>query len=216
MKLIRPAIVLVLILTAVMTLVVYPMMPDAVASHWNAAGDLNGTMPKFWGLILIPLLMYGFCALLVVLPRTDPLRNNYQKFQDYYEGFILVFATFFFFVQLQIILWGLGIHISPNLTLPVMIGILFIYIGFLIEHAEPNWFVGIRTPWTLSSDSVWKKTHQRGATLFKLAGVVSMIGILAGIYAWLFILIPVIAVALYTVVYSYIEFRKEQTTGIAR
>ena len=216
MKLIRVAIALVLILTAVMTLVAYPLMPDAVASHWNAAGDLNGTMPKFWGLILIPLLMYGFCALLVVLPRIDPLRNNYQKFQDYYDGFILVFAVFFFFVQLQIILWGLGIHISPNLTLPVMIGILFIYIGFLIGHAEPNWFVGIRTPWTLSSDSVWKKTHQRGATLFKLAGVVSMIGILAGIYAWLFILIPAIAVALYTVVYSYILFTKEQTTGIAR
>jgi len=216
MKLIRVAIALVLILTAVMTLVAYPMMPDAVASHWNAAGDLNGTMPKFWGLILIPLLMYGFCALLVVLPRIDPLRNNYQKFQDYYEGFILVFAAFLFFIQLQIILWGLGIHIGPNLIMPLMIGILFIYIGFLIGHAEPNWFVGIRTPWTLSSDSVWKKTHQRGATLFKLAGVVSMIGILAGIYAWLFILIPVIAVALYTVVYSYIEFRKEQTTGIAR
>jgi len=216
MKLIRFAIILVLILTAVMTLVAYPVMPDAVASHWNAAGDLNGTMPKFWGLILIPLLMYGFCALLVVLPRIDPLRNNYQKFQDYYDGFILVFAAFLFFIQLQIILWGLGIHISPNLTMPPMIGILFIYIGFLIGHAEPNWFVGIRTPWTLSSDSVWKKTHQRGATLFKLAGVVSMIGILAGIYAWLFILIPAIAVALYTVVYSYIEFRKEQTTGIAR
>jgi len=216
MKLIRVAIVLVLILTAVMTLVAYPVMPDAVASHWNAAGDLNGTMPKFWGLILIPLLMYGFCALLVFLPRIDPLRNNYQKFQDYYNGFILVFAAFLFFIQLQIILWGLGIPISPNLTMPVMIGILFIYIGFLIGHAEPNWFVGIRTPWTLSSDSVWKKTHQRGATLFKLAGVVSMIGILAGIYAWLFILIPAIAVALYTVVYSYIEFRKEQTTGIAR
>ena len=216
MKMIRVAIALVLILTAVMTLVAYPLMPDAVASHWNAAGDLNGTMPKFWGLILIPLLMYGFCALLVVLPRIDPLRNNYQKFQDYYDGFILVFAVFFFFVQLQIILWGLGIHISPNLTMPVMIGILFIYTGFLIGHAEPNWFVGIRTPWTLSSDSVWKKTHQRGATLFKLAGVVSMIGILAGMYAWLFILIPAIAVALYTVVYSYIEFNKEQTTGIAR
>ena len=216
MKLIRPAIVLVLFLTAVITVVAYPVLPDVVASHWNAAGDLNGTMPKFWGLALIPVLMYGFCALFVVLPRIDPLRNNYQKFQDYYDGFILVFAVFFFFVQLQIILWGLGIHISPNLTLPVMIGILFIYIGFLIGHAEPNWFVGIRTPWTLSSDSVWKKTHQRGATLFKLAGVVSMIGILAGIYAWLFILIPAIAVALYTVVYSYIEFNKEQTTGIAR
>jgi uncharacterized membrane protein len=213
MKLIRPAIAFLLVFTAAMTLAAYPLMPDVVASHWNAAGEVNGTMPKFWGLVLIPLLMYGFCALLAVLPRIDPLRNNYRKFQDYYEGFILVFAAFLFFIQLQIILWGLGIRVSPNLTLPVMIGILFMYIGFLMEHAEPNWFVGIRTPWTLSSDSVWKKTHQKGATLFKLAGVVSMIGILAGVYAWLFILVPAIAVAVYTVVYSYVEFRREQAAG---
>jgi uncharacterized membrane protein len=216
MKLIRIAIALVLILTAVITLSVYPMMPDSVASHWNAAGDLDGTMPKFWGLILIPLLMYGLCALLMVLPRIDPLRTNYQKFQDSYEGFILVFAAFLFIIQLQIILWGRGIHLSPNLTFPVMIGILFISIGFLLEHAEPNWFVGIRTPWTLSSDSVWKKTHRKGAKLFKLAGVVSMIGILAGMFAWLFILVPAFAVALYTVVYSYTEFKKEQAAGIVK
>ena len=213
MKLIRPAIALVLVLTAVITLVAYPVMPDVVASHWNAAGELDGTMPKFWGLALIPLLMYGFCALLAVLPRIDPLRKNYEKFRDYYEGFILVFAAFLLFIQLQIILWGRGIYMSPNLTLPILMGFLFIYIGFLMEHAEPNWFVGIRTPWTLSNETVWKKTHRKGATLFKLAGVVSFIGILAGIYAWLFILVPAIAVAGYTVVYSYVEFRKEQAAG---
>ena len=213
MKLIRVAITLVLILTALMTLVVYPMMPDVVVSHWNAAGDVNGTLPKFWGLILIPLLMFGFCALLVVLPRIDPLRENYRNFQAAYDGFILVFAAFFFFIQLEIILWGLGIRISPNLTMPVMIGILFIYIGYLLEHAEPNWFVGIRTPWTMSSVSVWKKTHRMGAKLFKLAGVVSMAGVLAGPYAYFFILVPVIAVAISTVMYSYMEFRKETAAG---
>ena len=216
MKLIRVAIALVLILTAVMTLAVYPVMPDVVASHWNAAGDVNGTLPKFWGLILIPILMCFFCALLGVLPSIDPLRDNYRKFQDYYDGFILVLVAFFFFIQLEIILWALGIRISPNLIMPVMIGILFIYVGFLLEHAEPNWFVGIRTPWTLSSGSVWKKTHQKGALLFKLAGVVSMIGILAGVYAWLFILLPAIAVAISTVVYSYVEFRREQTVGTGK
>jgi uncharacterized membrane protein len=215
MKLIRPAIILVLVLTAVMTIIVYPVMPDVVASHWNMAGDVNGTLPKFWGLLLIPLLMCVFCALLVILPRIDPLRDNYRKFQDYYEGFILVFAAFFLFVQLQTILWGMGIRVSPNLTMPVMIGVLFIYIGFLLEHAEPNWFVGIRTPWTLSSDSVWRKTHRIGAKLFKLAGVVSMIGVLAGMYAWLFILVPVITVAVCTIVYSYVEFTRERTAGTA-
>jgi uncharacterized membrane protein len=213
MKLIRIAVVLVLVLTAVITLAAYPVMPDVVASHWNAAGDVNGTLPKFWGLVLLPLLMGIFCTLLVVLPAIDPLRDNYRKFQDYYDGFILVFATFFFLVQMEIILWERGVRISPNLVMPVMMGILFIYTGFLLEHAEPNWFVGIRTPWTMSSIPVWKKTHAMGATLFKLAGVVAMIGILAGTYAWLFILVPVMAVAVFTVVYSYIEFKHEHTAG---
>jgi uncharacterized membrane protein len=213
MKLIRPAIALVLMMTAIMTLVAYPVMPDVVVSHWNAAGQADGQLPKVWGLMLVPLLMYGFCALLAVLPRIDPLRKNYEKFRDYYEGFILVFAAFFFFIQLQILLWGLRVQVSPNVMIPFLTGALFVYIGFLMEHAEPNWFVGIRTPWTLSSNSVWKKTHQRAGALFKLAGTVSIIGILAGIYAWLFILVPAIAVAVYTVVYSYVEFRKEQAAG---
>jgi uncharacterized membrane protein len=213
MKLVRAAIAFVLIITAGMTIGAYPVMPDAVASHWNAAGDLDGTLPKFWGLILIPLLMYGFCALFTALPRFDPLRENYRKFQDYYDGFILVFAVFLLAIQIQIILWGLGIFISPNLILPVLMGGLFIYLGFLLEHAEPNWFVGIRTPWTMSSASVWRKTHQLGAKLFKLAGAASIIGIFAGMYAFLFILVPVIAVSLITVVYSYIEFKKERVSG---
>jgi uncharacterized membrane protein len=213
MKLIRGAALLVFVLTIVMTLAAYPAMPDVVVSHWNAAGEVNGTMPKFWGLLLIPLLMAVFSALFLALPRIDPLRENYRKFQDYYDGFILVFTVFFLVIQLQIILWGMGIPISPNLTMPVMIGILFISIGFLLEHAEPNWFVGIRTPWTLSSVSVWKKTHAISAKLFKIAGVVCMIGILAGTSAWLFILVPAIAVAAAAVVYSYYEFRKERAAG---
>lgn len=213
MKLIRPAIMLVLVLTALITLAVYPLMPVEVGTHWNAAGDLDGTLPKFWGLILIPLLMYGLCALFAALPRIDPLKNNYQKFQAPYEKFILVFAVFLFSIQLQIILWGLGIEVSPTIVMPAMIGILFISLGFLLEHAEPNWFVGIRTPWTLSSATVWKKTHQIAATLFKLAGLVSMVGVLSGRYAYLFIIVPVIAVAVFTTVYSYVEFQREQDTG---
>ena len=213
MSFIRIAIIGICILTFAVTLFAYPHMPDPVPSHWNAAGVVDGEMPKFWGLVLVPSLMTGFTALFAVLPRIDPLRKNYLKFRSYYEGFILALAVFFFMIQLQIILWGMGTQVSPNLTMPVMIGILFICIGFLMEHTEPNWFVGIRTPWTLSSERVWKKTHERGGMLFKLAGVVSMTGTFAGIYAWLFIIVPVIAAAAYTVVYSYVEFRREQAPG---
>jgi uncharacterized membrane protein len=213
MNLVRTALILVLIITTGMTIVAYPVMPDTMPSHWNAAGDLDGTLPKFLGLTLIPLIMYGCCALFAALPRIDPLRNNYVKFQASYEGFILVFAAFLLVIQLQIILWGLGIPISPNLVLPVSMGILIIALGFLLEHAEPTWFVGIRTPWTMSSATVWKNTHRVGATLFKVAGLVSMMGVLGGEYAYLFIIIPVIAVAVFTTVYSYIEFQREQDAG---
>jgi len=214
MKLIRLGIIVALISTFAITIVMFPVMPDVVVSHWNAAGQANGHMSKVWGLFLIPLIMVGCVALFGILPRIDPLGKNYEQFRDYYEGFILVFVTFMFAIQAQIMLWGIGIQISPNHTFPVLLGILFIYLGFLIEHTEPNWFVGIRTPWTLSSTTVWNKTRERGGKLFKLAGIVSVVGIVFQTYAIWFILIPVFAVAIYTVVYSYFLYKNEQTTVI--
>ena len=209
MKLIRFAIIASLIITFTLTIAMYPTVPDRVVSHWNAAGQADGYMSKFWGLFLIPLIMTACVALFAVLPRIDPYKKNYEKFRDWYEGFILLFVLFMLAIQVQIILWSTGYQVSPNLTFPLLTGGLFIYIGFLLGHAEQNWFVGIRTPWTLSSATVWKKTHERGGKLFKIAGVVSCAGIVAGPYALWFILVPVLAVAVYTVVYSYIEFQKE-------
>jgi len=208
-NLIRLAIIAGLIITFSLTIAIYPTVPDRVVSHWNAAGQADGYMSKFWGLFLIPLIMTGFVALFAVLPRIDPHKKNYEKFRDYYEGFILLFVLFLLAIQVQIILWSIGYQISPNLTFPLLIGILFIYIGFLLGHAEQNWFVGIRTPWTLSSKTVWKKTHQLGGKLFIIAGVISCAGIFAGAYALWFVLPPVLAVAVIAVAYSYIEFQKE-------
>ena len=213
MKLIRYAIIAGLIFTFALTIAIYPTAPDRIVSHWNAAGQADGYMSKFWGLFLIPIIMTGFVALFAVLPRIDPYKKNYEKFRDYYEGFILLFVLFMLAIQVQIILWSIGYQISPNLTFPVLIGILFIYIGFLLGHAEQNWFVGIRTPWTLSSKTVWKKTHELGGKLFKIAGVISCIGIFAGVYALWFILVPALAVAAITVTYSYYEFQKELKSG---
>jgi len=94
-------------------------------------------------------------------------------------------------------------------SLPVAAGLLFIGVGILCENTRRNWFIGIRTPWTLSSDKVWDKTHRVGGKLFKIAGVIAIVGIFFQSYAVYFVLIPALLVAAYTIVYSYFEYKKE-------
>jgi uncharacterized membrane protein len=112
-------------------------------------------------------------------------------------------------VHLQILLWNIGIQISPNALFPVGIGLLFYYIGILMEKAERNWFIGIRTPWTLSSDRVWRKTNRLGGKLFRIAGIFSIVGVFFQEFAVYFIIIPALFIAGFTIVYSYVEYQKE-------
>lgn len=88
------------------------------------------------------------------------------------------------------------------------LGTLFYCLGILTENAKRNWFIGIRTPWTLSSDRVWDKTHKLGGRLFRLTGVIAFIGLFFQSFAILFVVVPVIAVAVYLTIYSFMEYRK--------
>jgi uncharacterized membrane protein len=210
MNLIRIAIIAVLILTVLVSLAALPVLPETVVSHWNAAGVPDASAQKLAGIGLIPVIMVALVALLMFLPRIDPLRKNYAAFRNWYDGFILVFVLFMLAIQCQIILWSLGHHLSMNMVMPVLAGMLFLYTGFFLERVEPNWFAGIRTPWTLSSATVWKKTHILGGKLFKIAGIVSIAGAAVPDFAIWFILVPALVTALVTVVYSWYAFHMER------
>ena len=119
-------------------------------------------------------------------------------------------------VHLQTLLWNTGIQLSPNAVLPPGIGLLFYYIGLLMENSDRNWFIGIRTPWTLSSDRVWKRTNRLGGKLFKIAGIAAIFGAFFPGLAIYFIVVPAIFVAGITVVYSYIEYQKELNENVRK
>ena len=112
-------------------------------------------------------------------------------------------------VHLYVILWNSGIIISSSVVFPVGIGLIFYFIGVLTEHVERNWFIGIRTPWALSSDRVWKKTNQIGGKLFKIAGIIAILGVLFPEYTIYFILVPALIIVGFVFVYSYVEYQKE-------
>ena len=90
-----------------------------------------------------------------------------------------------------------------------MIGF-FIFIGFILRKVKRNFFIGIRTPWTLSSDVVWDKTHKLGSKLIIHSGIITLIGIFFQNYMLWFILTPIIVSAIILLIYSYLEFRKEE------
>jgi uncharacterized membrane protein len=202
------AVIVIVLLSILVTVLTYSSMPERVASHWDINGNVNGHMSRFWGMMLFPIMFIVLGALFIVIPRIDPLKANIKKFQNHYDWFILVIMLFLLATQGQVLLWNLGVKISPNFFFPLGMGILVFAIGVLMQYAKRNYSIGIRTPWTLANDKVWNKTHALGSKLFKIAGIIALIGALIPKYAFYFVIFPLIAVALYSVIYSYIVYRK--------
>ncbi|MCW3975338.1 MAG: DUF1648 domain-containing protein [Candidatus Bathyarchaeota archaeon] len=204
------AITIIIILASfAISVYLYPQMPEKLASHWDSQGQVDGYMSKFWGLFLLPFVMIGILLLFIAIPKIDPLKSNILKFRHYYQRFLILFMVFLFYTHFLTILWNIGLRFDMiQLFLPA-ISILVYYSGILIENSKLNWFVGIRTPWTLSNEKVWNKTHKIGGKLFKAAGIIILLGILVRDYAIFFIIIPIITITIYTIVYSYIEYQKE-------
>lgn len=188
----------------------YVQMPEMIASHWNAAGRADDYIPKFWGLFLAPVLSIIFLILFILIPKIDPLKENIAKFRKYYNGLVLMLVAFMLYLELLVIIWNHGIRFNMMHAMVPAMAVLFYYVGVLVENAKRNWFVGIRTPWTLSSEKVWDKTHKKGGRLLKVSAVIAALGLFFGSYAILFVLVPIILVMIYLVVYSYFEYQKEK------
>ncbi|MDO8724615.1 MAG: SdpI family protein [Candidatus Methanoperedens sp.] len=198
----------IIILSFAIGIYYYPQMPEKVASHWNAQGQVNGYMSKFWGLFLMPIISVGMLLLFIFIPRIDPLKSNIQQFRKYFDGFVVLIMVFLFYIYLLTLFWNSGYIFNMTTFLSPALAILFYYTGILIENAKRNWFIGIRTPWTMSSDKVWDKTHKIGGKLFKIAGVVAISAIFFESLAIFIIVVPVILISIYIVVYSYFEYQK--------
>lgn len=198
-----------IILSILLSMLVYNSMPLQMISHWNFYGQPNGFMLKFWSISLMPLISIFMLLLFLLIPKIDPLRKNIQKFRNYFDWFIFIIILFMFYMHVLVILANSGSAFNINSMMAFALALLFFYTGILIEKAKRNWSVGIRTPWTLSNEIVWNKTHRLGGKLFKVSALISLLGILIPEYAFFFIIVPIILASLYLILYSYFEYRKQ-------
>ena len=129
----------------------YPQLPPTVATHWNVRGEADGFSGRVVAVSIMPLLIIVMTGLFNVLPRLDPRRANYAKFIGTYWLIANAVILFILIGHGMIVATGLGYPVKIGRTLPIGVGLLFIVLGNYLTRVEPNFFVGIRTPWTLSS-----------------------------------------------------------------
>jgi uncharacterized membrane protein len=203
-------ILLIIILSFAIATYSYQNFPEErIASHWNSYGQPDGYMSKFWGAFLFPIITLAVLLLFLIIPKIDPLKENIKKFRKHYDVFILVLTIFLFYIYILSILANFGKAFNMTTMIMPAIGLLFIYIGSLLKKLKQNWFIGIRTPWTLSNKTVWDKTHKLGSTLFKILGAILILATFAPpkYLIWI-ILVPIFGAVLWLFVYSYLEFKK--------
>lgn len=187
----------------------WPTAPERIPVHWNIAGEIDRYGGKVEGLLAIPLLSLGLYGLMLVLPRIDPGRANYPSFVGAYTTIRVALITLLALLYGVVHLSLRGRPVAVSTVTPLLAGGLFVVLGNLMGKIRPNWFVGIRTPWTLSSKLAWVKTHRLGGWLFILGGVGLMAtAVLRASWTAAAILAGLIGVVLWTVVYSYLVWRR--------
>jgi uncharacterized membrane protein len=202
---------LLLIITILLSFCFYANFPEQVPMHWNAAGEIDDYGSKAVGAFALPGLLLFIYGLFFALPFLDPKKERYIQFRKTYHVFKGIIMFYLAFIYGLIGLAGLGYNVNIGLWMPVMIGTMFIVLGNYMPKIKANWFMGIRTPWTLSSEEVWNKTHRLGGKLFLFGGIVLMLEPLLPV-SWRIpvLIVDVLVIVIIPLIYSYILFSKEQ------
>lgn len=199
------------ILCLIVALCVYPFLPDTIPIHWDLQGNANGYGSPL-SIFLMPILAIGCDIGMIISKKIDPKREQYTRFLSVYQGFRILFAVFMAGVFALMILQILYPDTSYICVVaPIATGILFFYIGNEMPKIRPNYFFGIKTPWTLADEDVWRKTHRIAGRIWVLCAILFML-IVCLPNAWILpaIIVILVFMVLYPVIYSYLIFRKQK------
>jgi uncharacterized membrane protein len=189
---------------------IYARLPQRIPSHWNLQGEVDGWMDKPWGPFMQPAIATLMLGLLWLLPRIDPRRANVERFAEDRRLLINLIILFMAVVQAATFAHALGWPVQVDRVILASIGLLFVGLGNYLPRIRSNWFMGIRTPWTMDNERVWRATHRVGGRAFVAAGLVMAASALlpAGVRPWTAGVALAAAVAV-PLVYSYVAYRRD-------
>jgi len=205
---IHKGIIILILMSIIATAFIYSSLPEKIPSHWNIRGEIDSYNNKsfVWFTSLLPL---GIYLLMIYIPEIDPRRESYKKHKKAYKILMNILVLFFIVIHWITIFSALGHQISVARIIPIGVGILFIVIGNYMGQIRPNYTFGIKIPWTLADETVWRKTHRVGSFAFILSGLIFIIaGIINKSYSFVLAMSSIFITLIYTFVYSYLEYKK--------
>lgn len=201
--------VVVVLASLVLGWLAYPRLPAQVPTHWNLAGQVDGYSSPFMGAFMMPLLVTAILALMWLVPKIDPKRDNYLKMGRVYSAVRFYIILLLAAMHLAILGAALGYgDITPHLV-SSGVGLLFIIIGNYFGKVKYNYTFGIKTPWTLANEQVWYRTHRAMGPLWMVGGIFMA----AASFVPLSLRMPLFILSLVILVivpfaYSYLIFRQ--------
>jgi len=201
----------ILLALAVATWTYSQLPPGAqIPSHFDADGRVNGYAGA-WVLFLMPAIMLTFSGLLLVIPRVEPRRAHLMASASAVSAILLGVIGLMLLVQALIVTSALrnATSIRFGAVLPLAFGALFVLLGVYMPRLRSNFFIGIRTPWTLSSERSWQETHRVGGRIFVAFGVIVMVLSIKPAFAFQALVAGAAAAAVGLTVYSYLVWRSD-------
>ncbi|WP_075980232.1 SdpI family protein [Bacillus massilinigeriensis] len=199
-----------IIATIILWLTFYSKLPENLPTHWGASGEVDDYSSKLTAMLISVGLMVLVYVVLFFIPKIDPKKENYKLFSRAYMIINIALFLVAFAINILTISSGLGYDLNISIIIRIILGALLIIIGFFLPQIKPNYFMGIKTPWTLNDETNWKKTHHFGGKIFILSGIIFMCSIfLPKAISETYIMPGVIIILLLPVGYSYWFYKKQ-------
>ncbi|WP_334110722.1 SdpI family protein [Thermodesulfitimonas autotrophica] len=196
----------------VAAVILYPLLPERVPVHWNWRGEVDRYGSRFEGAFVAPLLALGIYILMVLTPLIDPRRENYARFAGAYRLLRWVFVLFMASIYVVWMAAALGYRVDIGLAVKTALGLLFAAIGNVLGQVRHNYFVGIRTPWTLADEAVWRRTHRLAAKVWVVGGLVCLaLAPFRTLWAVVAFFAALTLMVLVPVIFSYLHYRRVRT-----
>jgi uncharacterized membrane protein len=194
------------------TLISYPYLPDRVPTHWDAQGHVNGYSARWTLFVTVPGIMLAILGMFRLLPWLSPKHFEVDTFVSTYLYIMLVLLAFSVYLH-GLILWvSVGGHWNMGQTIGGGVCLLFALLGNVMGKVRRNFWIGVRTPWTIANERVWNATHRFAAKTFVLGGLAGLVLTLAGAGAWP-MFVALMAGALTPVVHSLVYYKHLERRG---